>query len=321
MKYILGLDGGGTKTVIAAADLNGKIIAEIEFGSTNFKGIGVENSKKNFIEGFLRLAGNLKSDSDNSEPFFESSCFGLAGLNTDCDRKIFYEIILNDTVKPFLNLDKVVLCNDSVIGLAAGTHKKNGIIIICGTGSNCYGINEEGMHAKTTGWDYILGDEGSGTSMGFKTLRAIMKAYDGRGPQTMLIKTVFEYIGINNIDELNSWVYDKPFSKDRFASLSLPLCNTAEMGDKVAINILKEEAKEVILSIKTVAKKLNLDSKDFDLVFVGKNFRCVKYFKKIIMKELKKLFPSINFTPLTNKPVEGAIKIAMRNFFGAYGHQ
>ena len=45
-----------------------------------------------------------------------------------------------------------------------------------------------------------------------------------------------------------------PFSKDRFASLSLPLCNTAEMGDKVAINILKEEAKEVILSIKTVAK-------------------------------------------------------------------
>ena len=73
-------------------------------------------------------------------------------------------------------------------------HIKNGIIIICGTGSNCYGINEEGMHAKTTGWDYILGDEGSGTSMGFKTLRAIMKAYDGRGPQTMLIKTVFSIL-------------------------------------------------------------------------------------------------------------------------------
>ncbi|GAG73209.1 unnamed protein product, partial [marine sediment metagenome] len=29
-------------------------------------------------------------------------------------------------------------------------------MIICGTGSNCYGINEKGEEAKASGWDYIL---------------------------------------------------------------------------------------------------------------------------------------------------------------------
>jgi len=313
MDFILGIDGGGTKTIAAAAGLEGKIITEIEFGSTNFKSIGYENAKSNYTKAIFEIVENLKQITGDKDPYFKSSCIGLAGLNTAYDRKMFNELILNDDVKPIINIDKVILVNDTVIGLAAATMKKNRVIIIAGTGSNCYGINENGIEAKANGWDHILGDEGSGFSMGIHTLRAVIRAYDGRNPKTLLTKTVFDFLQVKDIDELNMWTYDTPFSKDRFASLSLVLCNTAEMGDKVAIAILEKEAKEVILSVKTVVKKLKIENKDFDLVFVGKNFRCKRYFTDIIMKKLKGLFPLINFLPLTNRPVEGAITLGMYN--------
>lgn len=311
MDYILGVDGGGTKTMIAVAGLNGEIIIEKSIGSINFKSIGVDGAVKNFVSGIKSVIKELESD--GSTPYFKSSYFGLAGLNTSYDKVVCVKIVLNESINPYLNLQKAVLCNDTVIGLAAGSMNKNRVIIICGTGSNCYGINEEGNEAKANGWDYILGDEGSGISMGIKTLRAIMQAYDGRGEETLLTKEVYEFLNINSIDELNKWTYDDPFSKDRFASLSFSLCKTAEMGDKVAIRILKEEAEEVIKNVSAVVKRLHLEDREFDLVFVGNNFKCIKYFHKIIIKKLKDSFPNINFIPLTSKPVIGAIRLAAKN--------
>ncbi|HAX17410.1 MAG TPA: hypothetical protein DCY00_02285 [Actinobacteria bacterium] len=311
MEYILGVDGGGTKTLAAAADKDGRILAEIQFGSSNYKSSGFKRAKSNYTKGIISLAGKLKKSFNDENPFFKSACIGLAGLNTSYDQKMFNALILNDDLKATMDFNNTILVNDTVIGLAAGSLKENRVIIIAGTGSNCYGINAEGAQAKANGWDHILGDEGSGFSMGIHTLRAVMRAYDGRGPETLLTRNVFEYLKIKDIDELNMWTYDTAFSKDRFASLSLILCNTAEEGDRVAIKILKKEALEVILNVKTVVRKLKLEDKDFDLVFVGKNFRCKKYFTEIVKKKLKNDFPLINFLPLTNRPVEGAVRLAV----------
>ncbi len=312
MEYLLGIDGGGTKTLAAAADMNGKIVAEVQFGSTNFKSVGSDRAKTNYINGIFSLISEVEKISGDERPFFRYTCIGLAGLDTSNDYKKYNEIIFNDEVKLVMDFKNIMMVNDTIVGLAAGSMKENRVIIIGGTGSNCYGINSEGKQAKTNGWDYILGDEGSGFSMGIHTLRAMMRAYDGRGPETLLVEKVFEYLKIKDFDELNKWTYDTPLTKDRFASLSLILCNTAEMGDAVAIKILKKEAMEIILSVKTVVKKLKLQNKDFDLVFVGKNFRCRKYFTDIVMKNLKEAFPLINFLPLTSKPVEGAVRLALK---------
>ena len=85
------------------------------------------------------------------------------------------------------------------------------------------------------------------------------------------------------------------------------------MGDEVSIGILKEEASEAVISATTVINKLNLADKEFDFVFVGSVFKCEKYFKTVLIKELKDKFKKINFKPLTKEPVEGAIKLALEN--------
>jgi len=310
LDYILGVDGGGTRTIVQVADLSGEVVAESESGSSNYKSVGIKIAKENINKAVFKVIDLL----NNSKEFtFKNACFGLSGNDSCEDRDIYHKIIFNSKIKDYLNPASTIICNDTRIGLAAGSNSKNGIMIICGTGSNCYGINEEGKEAKVNGWDYILGDEGSGYAVGIKALRALMKAYDGRGENTLLFKTILEDLNIKNVSELIRWAYIDSFSKDKIAAIAKTVCRTAEMGDRISIKILEEEAMEAINSVTVVANKLNIADKKFDLVFVGNLFKCEKYFKSVLMKKLKSKFTQINFMPLTEKPVEGAIKLALGN--------
>lgn len=310
MDYILGVDGGGTKTIVQVADLSGEVIAESESGSSNYKSVGIKIAKENINKAISKAIDML----DNLKKFtFKSACFGLSGNDSCEDRNIYHKIIFESKIKNYLSSAKTVICNDTRIGLAAGSNSKNGIMIICGTGSNCFGINEEGKEAKVGGWDYILGDEGSGYAIGIGALRALMKAYDGRGESTLLSKTILEDLNIKNISELIKWAYSNSFSKDKIAAIAKTVCRTAKIGDRISIKILEEEAMEAVNSVTVVANKLNLADKKFDIVFVGNVFKCEKYFKSVLVKKLKSKFTKINFMPLTRKPVEGAIKLALRN--------
>jgi len=310
LDYILGVDGGGTRTIVQVADLSGEVVAESESGSSNYKSVGIKIAKENINKAVFKVIDLL----NNSKEFtFKNACFGLSGNDSCEDRDIYHKIIFDSKIKDYLNPASTIICNDTRIGLAAGSNSKNGIMIICGTGSNCYGINEEGKEAKVNGWDYILGDEGSGYAVGIKALRALMKAYDGRGESTLLFKTILEDLNIKNVSELIRWAYIDSFSKDKIAAIAKTVCRTAEMGDRISIKILEEEATEAVNSVTVVANKLNMADKKFDLVFVGNLFKCEKYFKSVLMKKLKSKFTQINFMPLTEKPVEGAIKLALGN--------
>ncbi|MHB1376184.1 MAG: N-acetylglucosamine kinase [Candidatus Humimicrobiaceae bacterium] len=311
MNYILGVDGGGTKTVVRITDYNGNIASEIITGAGNYKSVGISAAESNITEGILKAVMQIKKEPD--EVFFASSCFGLSGFDSEQDGEIFKNIIYNKKIKKLLHPHKIIICNDSRIGLAAGTDNKNAIMIICGTGSNCFGINEEGREAKANGWDFILGDEGSAYEIGIKALRSIMRAFDKRGKKTLLTHSILKDLNLENIQDLIDWCYNIPFSSERFAALTKTVCSSAELGDKISIKLLKDEAKEALISISVVAKKLKLANRQFDIVYVGSVFRCEKYFKQVLTDKLKEKFPKINFVPLKDIPVSGAIKMAIKN--------
>ena len=309
MDYVLGLDGGGSKTTVQIADTDGKVLIQNKSGSCNYKSVGIEIAKNNINTVIL----NSLEEVGIPDIIFKSACFGLAGNDTDEDMRIYNRIIFNNKLKKFLNSSTTIICNDSKIGLIAGSNKKNRLMVISGTGANCFGINEDGREAKANGWDYILGDEGSGYTIGLKALKAIVRAYDGRGQHTLLTDMVLDYLKLKDISELVSWVYDKPFFKEKIAELSEIVCSAAKMGDILSIEILREEAGEAASTVMVVVNKLNLADKDFDLVLVGGVFKCEKYFKNLFFKILKNKFQRINFKSLTEKPVEGAIKLALES--------
>lgn len=310
MDYILGVDGGATKTVVQITDISGKVISESNYGSSNFKSVGIEAARRNIGKAVLK---SIKKINGLSKFKFKSACFGLAGNDSVMDNITYRKMIFESEIKDYLDPTHTLICNDTRIGLAAGSNNKNRIIIICGTGSNCFGINEEGKEVKVNGWDYILSDEGSGYDIGLKALKAVIRAYDGRGGGTLLSGTIMEDLKIKSITELVDWTYGSTFFKNKIAALAKTVCRTAEKGDEISIKILEEAALEAVNSISVVADKLNLAGRKFDLVFVGKVFKCEKYFKSVVTENIKNKFTKVNFVPLTEKPVQGAVKLALRN--------
>jgi len=308
MNYILGVDGGGSKTTVQITDVDGKVISQSVSGPSSYKSVGINRAIKNLNTAIFNA---VRSSKVSEDAFFISSCFGFAGNDTKEDYKIYKEIVFNKELNSYLNSKSVIIYNDTRIGLESGSENKNKIILIAGTGSNCFGINEDGKQVKATGWDFILADEGSGYEVGLKALKAVMRAYDKRGKKTLLSKTILKELNLKKTLDLTKWAYDGPFSKHKIGALAKTVCNTAEMGDRVSIDILAEEAYEAAISVFTVAHKLGFEKKDFDLIFVGGLFKCKKYFINILVDKLKEKFPRINFKPLIGNPVEGAIKLAI----------
>ncbi len=54
------------------------------------------------------------------------------------------------------------------------------------TGSIVYGVNSDGVEARSGGWRHLLADEGSGYGIALCGLQAIARAADGRGIPTQL---------------------------------------------------------------------------------------------------------------------------------------
>ncbi len=309
MDYILGVDGGGTKTITRITDVKGCILAETITGPSNYKKVKLSVALKNIVEGVVQSIYSFNSDGTNIS--FKSSCFGLAGLDSNKDEAIYKDMILRSQIAKMLDLNKTIICNDSRIGLAAGTDRKNGIMIICGTGSNCFGINEDGIEIKADGWDFILGDECSSFEVGLRALKAVMRDFDKRGRKTILKERILEKLNLSSIEDLIEWAYIDPFYSEKVASLAQVVGDSAELGDMISQKILSNAAKEAFITIKTVAMQLGFKNKDFDIVFVGSLFKCEKYFKNLLCEKLIKTFPGINFTKLNDKPVAGAIKLAL----------
>ena len=286
-QFFLGVDGGATKTEAVLVDQNRKIIDQGQAQGSNTAIFGLTESANQVALAVKRALGTKKIK-------ISASYLALAGVNTRDDNKNWQRAIKNH---PYLCqvLDNPKIVNDTAAALRSGTTDKNAIVVIAGTGSNCYGRNEKGQEARSGGADHILGDEGSAYDIGSNILHSVVKALDGRGPKTVLVNLLFEKLKIESLDGLHRLVYKKPWNKTDIAQVA-PLAEiAAEKNDKIAIGIIKSAADELALMTKAVAQKLNLEKKPYTIVKSGSVFNMPKI-GNLLEKEILKFSPYAKFT-------------------------
>jgi N-acetylglucosamine kinase-like BadF-type ATPase len=113
----------------------------------------------------------------------------------------------------------------------------------------------------------------SGYGISAQALTAVVRAYDGRGPETMLTNNILDFLGLASPDELIGWTYEDQ-SWARIADILPVVVESAEAGDEVANKILHNSVGELASSVKAVVQRLALSGEDgkdlFPLVMVGK---------------------------------------------------
>src|SRR5689334_17310708 len=179
--FLLGIDGGGSKTVALLADSQQAILGRGAAGASNHNLLGARAAFE-ALDQAVRLAFE---DAKIAPAPPRALCLGMAGAGRPADIALFQAWAAERWPGT-----PVAVVSDADLVLAAGPGNGWGLGLICGTGSIAYGRDRSGMTARAGGWGSLLGDEGSGYAIGLAGLRAVARAADGRGPATVLTDTL-----------------------------------------------------------------------------------------------------------------------------------
>jgi N-acetylglucosamine kinase-like BadF-type ATPase len=300
--FVLGLDGGGSKTICVILDSSGSEIARGLSGASNHQSVGVELSTQ-----ALREAIESARASAGSPPIVRA-CWGMAGLDRPEDEEIIQAIA--DQLLPEIPVEVV---HDSTIALVGGTGgNRAGVVIIAGTGSIAVGYHSSGQMARSGGWGHLLGDEGSGYQIALQGLNAATRARDGRTRETRLVNDLPALTRTGSMEELASRIYLEDWSAAQIADLAPAVLNAAVKGDLAAEQILQHAAEELALAARIVVDKLEMPSEPFNVVLAGGIFKGSEEMVKKVRKLILNYAPNAKVNLPKFEPVIGAGMIALQ---------
>ena len=297
--YIVGIDGGGTRTVGILTTKTGQCLAQVQSGPSNYHVVG-EAKTQAVLESVI---GELCEKAEILSVSAIHFCLGMAGLGRAEDRKVVGRIC--DELG--ISKNRRILTHDAHIALVGGTEKQQGVIVISGTGAIVYGINANGDEARASGWGYLLGDEGSGYDIAIKGLRAVARAADGRGNPTELTNRILHRLERSEPSELIRWTHAA--SRDKIAQLAEVIFDTAQTADAVATEIVDEAADELVCAAESVIKQLEFIG-PFDIVLSGGNLIYQPMFSDKLRHRLARIQPKASVLLPKHEPAYGAVLLA-----------
>lgn len=300
-RAVVGVDGGGTKTHAVIMDLNGQILGEGFAGPSNPLRVGITSAAaavREAIDKACETARVRRTDLLAAE-------IGLAGAR----RKE-----LSARMKEAINgvgIAEVAVVSDADIALYGATEGGQGLIVIAGTGSICCGINSRRKLVCAGGWGPIAGDEGGGSWIARRALRAIAHATDGRGPATSLTDVACSYFHCSDGADLSTAIYAPSITNERLAGFAKEVVAAAREKDRVAREIMTEAGVELGLAATAVIRTLKLEREAFPVAYVGGIFNSAG---EMILSEfravVKKVAPRATFGPPRYSPAIAAARMA-----------
>lgn len=303
-QLVLGIDGGGTKTLAAICNSSGQVLGVGRGGASNIDDVGLETASQN-----IDLAVTAARQQTNLEPrAFDAAFLGLAGIVSGRDRALVRGLAANlELAAP----ERLGVDHDCRIALAGGLSGRAGIVLIAGTGSSCYGVNAAGDSWRAGGWGSLISDEGSAYFLGRESLIASVRALDGRGSDTELAAIMLEQLGVQQADDLLHRIYVSGLSRSDIAALAPLVLEVASNGDAVALEILERGCALLAECVKAVAKHLQLEHQRFEVVAVGGLYNASELLQQKLRRQILEALQGAHITQPELSPVLGACLLAL----------
>ncbi len=262
-KRIIGLDGGGTKTLGVMIDETGQLLARASGDSSNIQAIGAER----LGESLSALVAELTANAGCTPGEVDHLYAGLAGAGRPADREAISAQVTSRGLARNHTID-----TDASAALAGAFGGGPGIIVISGTGSICFGKDEKGTLYRCGGWGFKLGDEGSGYYIGQQALIAALKDLDGRGPKTVLRSHYEKRYDLASIDLIISQIYSDKIDRTEVASNAPAVFAAAEEGDDAARQIIENAGREIGKLVAGAARRMGREGGEVSVALIGSIF-------------------------------------------------
>ena len=271
MKYLIGIDAGGTKSELVAYDLSGDVIFK-KIGGAGNPAVNLENTLNNIAS----LTGDCIDELGKEECLLIS--IGMASVETGN-----YVELIKQHVEQNFGVETIVL-NDAEMACMAYFGGGDGILAIAGTGSSCY-VQKNGRGEMAGGWGHILGDEGSGYHTVIEAFKNIIYKTDRNMELDALSMKLLRESGGFSRSDIMKFIYNN--EKDAIASLFPVIVHAAEAGDLHAMNFLEKAAKELAELTLTAYRKKGFNG-HITIGIKGGVFHNSELIRRVYLNELKK---------------------------------
>jgi N-acetylglucosamine kinase-like BadF-type ATPase len=295
---VLGIDAGGTKTVALLADADGRMFGEGRAGAANLRTEGELE-----VEKILHTVIDQATGGHPHE--LAAVCLGMAGVDRQDDASIIRGVMRRLGFRT-----NTLIVNDALIALVAGAGVNPGVVVISGTGSISYGVNQRGLAARAGGWGPTLADEGSGYWIGRRALAAVMREADGRGPKTALTQLVLGHFSLAKADALVAEIYQQLQQRPVVASLGTLVDRAREDGDMVATDIMTQAVHELAISASSVISQLDMRGEAFPILLAGGMLKESPWLSAEMGRLMAEVAPRARVEALMHEPVFGAVRLA-----------
>ena len=305
MGYIIGIDGGGTKTHCLLTKLDGTLLNECYGGPSNFLTAGIEPVCTTLWEVINKCIQKTSAIFEEIDIIVIGTTG--AGRRIDAERLEveFKKYISKQNKKP----KQFHVESDARIALEGAFTGKPGSILIAGTGSIMFGKDALGNIHRVGGFGRYLGDEGSGYVLGKIGLAAVSKEFDERGKKTLISVYLKEKFGIDSQEKLISEVYKNNFD---IASAAPLVIQAAENDDDTALKIIDTQTDELLLHVSAMQKKLK--EKILLTAFIGGIISNKNIYSVTLLQKIQENLKDVIVKDAENSPAMGAVLMAKHIF-------
>lgn len=301
---VFGIDAGATQTRLCARSLAGDPDLKV-FGS----------AANVFRLGELRTAEILsclinKALEKLPEVDLLAIHAGVAGASSPSIQKA-----LADRIRSLIDCKdslQITISHDGVNAIEGALGGDGGLLFIAGTGSGVMARPQKTQSQidHVGGWGYLIGDEGSGYSIGRRGMAAVGHAIDG-GPATTLTDLVRDHLNIHDRYSLLRSITGPDWKFQHVAPLVL---QASSNDDGVACAIVHRETALLARQSEWLLKKHPNLNPRFSITGGLSNH---EFYVASMCSVMRRIWPAADYTPPTGTPLEGAVQIAMRQITGS----
>src|SRR5216683_6200991 len=284
MRWVLGFDGGGTKTDCVLMDESGAVAARSRSGASNPTSFGAEVSLaalSGAASDALRTAGRSEKD----------VAYLVAGISyaVFCLKKKTLQLGL----QPGFPNATILITSDLVLSLGA-TGEIPSVVVIAGTGSAVLGRTAPFELARAGGFGPVIGDPGSAYDIGRKAVAmCFQKHLNGEVfPMGAKIHGSFKW----KLDEFFDQARGQPGAV--FPKIFPVVASAAESGDIAARTLLTSAAQDLRNQAREVIEKLELRESNFFLAKTGGVFDGSAFLNAQFDNLIREVTPKVRIGPL-----------------------
>jgi glucosamine kinase len=288
MGQVMALDGGGTKTVAAVAQLDGRVL-----------GVGVA--------GASNPAFTPQAAAEAAVREALTSALARAGVNagevTVIAACLSGALDIRAVVREALPSARLEVLPEAVMCLASAYRRERGAVVLAGTGAFEWAIGAAGP-MRTDGHGALLGDEGSAYWLAMTGFKAVGRALDGRGPESAMLPTLGPMARA-------LYVRGQSMQRHEVAAAARVVTACAESGDRVARAVCHAAAGRLAHGLHLCMRGAGLLDEPTTVALCGSVLRATRAVRDPLVERLRAFAPKAEAVVPLLDPVRGGLLLAL----------